>query len=75
MYRLGASYMDNSVHRDADVDLRYSFLSPMTTAVRPPSASDDVIGGSIYDPAYYSSLFEDDGDDAFLSEVSSHNSN
>ncbi|XP_047982218.1 uncharacterized protein LOC125223224 isoform X2 [Salvia hispanica] len=68
MYRLGASYMDNSVHRDADVDLRYSFLSPMTTAVRPPSASDDVIGGSIYDPAYYSSLFEDDGDDAFLSE-------
>ncbi|XP_042007183.1 uncharacterized protein LOC121755837 isoform X2 [Salvia splendens] len=68
MYRLGASYMDNSVHRDADVDLRNSFLSPMATVVRPPSASDDVIGGSIYDPAYYSSLFEDGGDDAFLSE-------
>ncbi|KAL1556960.1 hypothetical protein AAHA92_12507 [Salvia divinorum] len=68
MYRLGASYMDNSVHRDTDVDLRNSFLSPTTTVVRPPSAYDDVIGGSIYDPAYYSSLFEDEGDDAFLSE-------
>ncbi|KAL8528995.1 hypothetical protein ACS0TY_006457 [Phlomoides rotata] len=60
MYRLGASYMDNSVPRDTDADLRNSFLSPTTPIVRRPSGSDDVVGGSIYDPAYYSSLFEDD---------------
>lgn len=66
MYRLGASYMDNSVPRDTDVDLRNSFLSPSTPIVRRPSGSDDVVGGSIYDPAYYSSLFEDGRDDVFL---------
>ncbi|KAI3450934.1 hypothetical protein Pfo_007599 [Paulownia fortunei] len=66
MYRLGASYIDNSVPRDTDVDLRNSFLSPATPIVRRPSGSDDVVGGSIYDPAYYSSLFEDGRDDAFL---------
>lgn len=66
MYRLGASYMDNSLPRDTDVDLRNSFLSPTTPIVRRPSASEEVIGGSIYNPAYYSSLFEDTGDDAVL---------
>lgn len=60
MYRLGASYTDNSDARDTDADLRNSFLSPATPSlVRRTSASDDVLGGSIYDPAYYSSLFED----------------
>ena len=75
MYRLGASYMDNSVHRDTDVDLRNSFLSPTTPLIRRPSGSDDVIGGSIYDPAYYSSLFEDGRENAVLCEVSSHHPN
>ncbi|KAL0459850.1 UNVERIFIED_CONTAM: hypothetical protein Slati_0612200 [Sesamum latifolium] len=65
MYRLGASYIDNLIPRDTDVDLRNSFLSPATPSiVRHPSGS-DVVGGSIYDTAYYSSLFEDGRDDAF----------
>ncbi|KAG8387401.1 hypothetical protein BUALT_Bualt02G0017700 [Buddleja alternifolia] len=63
MYRLGVSYIDNSVPRDTEADLRNSFLSPATPIIRRPSGSDDVVGGSIYDPAYYSSLFEDGRDD------------
>ncbi|OMO81072.1 hypothetical protein CCACVL1_12619 [Corchorus capsularis] len=65
IYRLGVSYVDSvGGPRDADFDLRNSFLSPAT----PSSAllrqcsnneSDDALGGAIYDPAYYSSLFED----------------
>lgn len=74
MYRLGASYMENSVPRDADVDLRNSFLSPTTPIVRRTSGADEVVGGSIYDPAYYSSLFEDGRDDAFLCGVRSSHS-
>ncbi|KAL3850358.1 hypothetical protein ACJIZ3_012240 [Penstemon smallii] len=67
MYRLGVSNLDNSVSRDTDGDLRNSFISPATPLiVRRPSGSDDVVGGSIYDPAYYSSLFEDGRDDAHL---------
>nr|XP_027191928.1 uncharacterized protein LOC101513188 isoform X2 [Cicer arietinum] len=46
--------------RAADFDLRSSFLSPVTPAVvRQTSDSNEILGGSIYDPAYYSSLFED----------------
>lgn len=60
IYRLGISYVDTTVPREVDFDLRNSFLSPATPAViRQTSGSDDVLGGSIYDPAYYSSLFED----------------
>ncbi|KAL2457417.1 hypothetical protein Adt_46388 [Abeliophyllum distichum] len=66
MYRLGASYIDNSAPRETDVDLRNSFLNPATPIVRRPSGSDDVIGGTIYDPAYFSSLFEDGRDDTSL---------
>ncbi|KZV50490.1 hypothetical protein F511_07759 [Dorcoceras hygrometricum] len=67
MYRLGVSYIDNSGLRDTEVDLRNSFLSPATpSVVRRPSGSDDAIGGSIYDPAYYSSLFEDGKDESYL---------
>ncbi|XP_058760309.1 uncharacterized protein LOC131633629 isoform X1 [Vicia villosa] len=59
IYRLGASYMDTA-SRAADYDLRSSFLSPATPAVaRQCSNSNEILGGSIYDPAYYSSLFED----------------
>lgn len=59
IYRLGASYVDTA-SRAADFDLRSSFLSPVTPAVaRQISNSNEILGGSIYDPAYYSSLFED----------------
>jgi hypothetical protein len=59
IYRLGVSYVDTTVAREADFDLRSSFLSPATPAVaRQSSESDDILGGSIYDPAYYSSLFD-----------------
>ncbi|KAL5563787.1 hypothetical protein UlMin_033534 [Ulmus minor] len=60
IYRLGISYVDAGLSREADFDLRNSFLSPATPAVvRQTSGSDEVLGGSIYDPTYYSSLFED----------------
>ncbi|XP_050941262.1 uncharacterized protein LOC103491645 isoform X9 [Cucumis melo] len=71
IYRLGISYMETSVPREADYDLRNSFLSPATpVVVRQPSGSDDMIGGSIYDPTYYSSLFEDGQDSKCLSGIS-----
>lgn len=73
MYRLGVSYLETSVPREADADLRNSFLNPATPSiVRHPSGSDDVLGGSIYDPAYYSSLFEDGKDDAHMLCVSNY---
>ncbi|KAL7199196.1 hypothetical protein ACSBR2_021476 [Camellia fascicularis] len=63
MYRLGVSNVDSSAPREADFDMRNSFLSPATPAInRHSSDCDDVLGGSIYDPAYYSSLFEDGPD-------------
>ncbi|CAN6443080.1 unnamed protein product [Victoria cruziana] len=59
MYRLGASCV-NTVCRDADFDLRTSFINPAHyPALRQNSDSCDAIGGSIYDPASYSSLFGD----------------
>ncbi|XP_010922893.1 uncharacterized protein [Elaeis guineensis] len=57
MYRLGVSSVDGAAYREADFDVRNSFLNPSTD--RQTSNSDDILGGSIYDPAYYSSLFED----------------
>jgi hypothetical protein len=61
IYRLGVPYIDSTATREADFDLSSSFLSPATPATlgRECSDSDVVSGGSIYDPAYYSSLFED----------------
>ncbi|KAJ0084941.1 hypothetical protein Patl1_30071 [Pistacia atlantica] len=66
MYRLGVSYVEGGGGgaREPDFDLRSSFLSPVTPAAvaagnTERSVSDDVLGGSIYDPAYFSSLFED----------------
>lgn len=73
MYRLGVSYLDNSIPQEAYADMRHSFLNPATPSIiRQPSGADDVLGGSIYDPSYYSSLFGDGKDEAYLSEV--HNS-
>ncbi|KAG1338232.1 hypothetical protein COCNU_04G005380 [Cocos nucifera] len=57
MYRLGVSSVDSAAYHEADFDVRNSFLNPSTD--RQTSISDDILGGSIYDPAYYSSLFED----------------
>ncbi|KAL6200816.1 hypothetical protein ACLB2K_030597 [Fragaria x ananassa] len=64
IYRLGLSYVVEPAPtpRDADFDLRNSFLSPTTptpAVIRQTSDSSDALGGSIYDPAYYSTLFEE----------------
>ncbi|XP_077235966.1 uncharacterized protein LOC143877666 isoform X2 [Tasmannia lanceolata] len=60
MYRLGASSVDSTAYREADFDTRNSFLNPLTHSIdRQNSDSEDILGGSISDPAYYSSLFRD----------------
>lgn len=66
MYRLGVSYIDSSVPREADSDMRNSFFNPATPITRQPSNSDDALGGSVYNPAYYSSLFEDGKDESYF---------
>lgn len=68
IYRLGVACVNS---REGDYDLRHSFLSPVAHAVpgRTVSDSDDVLGGAIYDPAYYSSLFEDGQDNKFFLQV------
>ncbi|XP_042379061.1 uncharacterized protein LOC121971711 isoform X3 [Zingiber officinale] len=59
MYRLGISTMDNTTYC-ADYNVRDSFVNPPTNEVaRQTSNSDEILGGSVYDPTYYSSLFED----------------
>lgn len=69
IYRLGASYVDTA-SRVADFDLRNSFLSPVAPpVVRQCSNSNEILGGSIYDPAYYSSLFEDGQENKYTSGV------
>lgn len=66
MYRLGVSYLDGIVPQETDSDLRISFLNPSSPAVaRQTSGCNDVVGGAIYDPAYYSSLFEDNQDKGY----------
>ncbi|OVA08855.1 hypothetical protein BVC80_8041g9 [Macleaya cordata] len=65
MYRLGVSSVDNTASREADFDLRDSFLIPPAPVVVSQNSDSETIGGSIYDPAYYSSLFEDAQDDGF----------
>lgn len=60
MYRLGASSVENTIYRFADFDFRNNLLSPSSQVpVRQNSGSDDILGGSIYDPARYSAIFED----------------
>ncbi|KAL9672384.1 hypothetical protein QQ045_028634 [Rhodiola kirilowii] len=69
MYRLGVSYGDNAAPPEIDSDLRNSFLSPnpvFPAPVRQISDIDEALGGSIYDPIYYSSLFEDGQDNGCL---------
>ncbi|XP_014506103.1 uncharacterized protein LOC106765854 [Vigna radiata var. radiata] len=72
IYRLGASYVDTT-SRAADADLRGSFLSPVTPAVaRQCSNSNEILGGSIYDPSYFSSLFEDGQENKYPSGMFNH---
>ncbi|XP_031389172.1 uncharacterized protein LOC116201871 [Punica granatum] len=60
IYRLGVSDSDTAPPRESDFDLRHRFLNPVTPApIRQSSDSDVVLGGTIFDPPYYSSLFED----------------
>lgn len=69
MYRLGVS-SDCGAYHEADYDARNSFLNPSSHVVgRQNSITDDILGGSIYDPAYYSSLFEDVRDNRIIHEV------
>lgn len=69
IYRLGVSRVDSAYPHEVDTDSRTSFLSPVTpAAVRQGPDPDEILGGSIYDPSYYSSLFED-GQDRHLSRV------
>ncbi|MFS8009147.1 hypothetical protein Hanom_Chr14g01281151 [Helianthus anomalus] len=73
MYRLGSSLVDSSCPQDGDQDLRNSFINPATPAfIRPNFGPEDGLGGSIYDPVYYSSLFSDNQDEGFLREGENH---
>ncbi|KAK1411066.1 hypothetical protein QVD17_37610 [Tagetes erecta] len=73
MYRLGSSQVDSLSPQDGDQDLRNSFINPATPAfIRPNFGSEDGLGGSIYDPVYYSSLFSDNQDEGFLREGENH---
>ncbi|XP_043690582.1 uncharacterized protein LOC122641416 isoform X2 [Telopea speciosissima] len=66
MYRLGVSSVDNTASQEEDSDLRNSFVNPPAHSMaRERSDFDSTLGGSIYDPAYYSSLFEDAHDNGY----------
>ncbi|XP_020583070.1 uncharacterized protein LOC110026466 isoform X2 [Phalaenopsis equestris] len=61
MYRLGATTVDNLGYQDIDFHATSNYINPGSNVLaRQDSNSSDILGGSIYDPAYYSSLFEDD---------------
>ncbi|KAJ3669366.1 hypothetical protein LUZ60_011316 [Juncus effusus] len=67
MYRLGASINSNVL--GTDLDARNSFLNRTSSGQRENSSvSDEILGGSIYDPAYYSSLFKDLKDNGCIME-------
>lgn len=70
MYRLGVSTVDSTIHH-VDYSVRNSFVNPSTQITRQNSTSDEILGGAIYDPSYYSSLFEDTQDKQCLPEVCS----
>ncbi|XP_042420739.1 uncharacterized protein LOC122008899 isoform X2 [Zingiber officinale] len=69
MYRLGVSTVDSNVYR-ADYNVRDSFVNrPTNEVARQASTADEILGGSIYDPAYFSSLFEDIQETQHMPEV------
>ncbi|XP_019163742.1 PREDICTED: uncharacterized protein LOC109160066 isoform X3 [Ipomoea nil] len=60
--------LNNSFPREADADLQNSFLSPVNPSItRHIFSSGDALGGSVYDPAYYSSLTGDGKDEEYMS--------
>ncbi|XP_020692941.1 uncharacterized protein LOC110107117 isoform X2 [Dendrobium catenatum] len=60
MYRLGATTVANLGYQEIDFHATNDYIYPASNAIaRQDSNSSDILGGSIYDPAYYSSLFED----------------
>ncbi|KAJ0810446.1 hypothetical protein HanPI659440_Chr01g0027091 [Helianthus annuus] len=60
MYRLGPSLVDSTALRDADLDLRNSFMGPVSPrVVKTATGSVD----SLNDPGFFSSLFSDNQDD------------
>ncbi|THU72227.1 hypothetical protein C4D60_Mb04t09860 [Musa balbisiana] len=68
IYRLGVSTVDNTNYH-ADYSVRNSFVNPSIHDVaRQNSNSDEILGGAIYDPTYYSSLFEDAQDKRCMPE-------
>ncbi|KAJ6813009.1 uncharacterized protein M6B38_146735 [Iris pallida] len=69
MYRLGVSSVYSSAYQEPDFDVRSSFLNPSTREIpRQNFNSNEFLGGSIYDPTYYSSLFEDAQDKRYTNE-------
>ncbi|GAB2286959.1 hypothetical protein Dimus_021347 [Dionaea muscipula] len=72
MYRLGVSRVESGISRDGDYDLRSSFLNPSTPAMVRQSSDAEDLGGSIYDPAYYSSLFQSGQHSACSNEGCNH---
>lgn len=70
IYRLGVSCVNSTASREADFDVRNSFLNPPIQEITTEnSIADDIIGGSIYDPAYYSSLFQSAQAKGYVHEV------
>lgn len=67
MYRLGATTVSNSAYQELDFNERDDYHASLESnaVARQNINSDDILGGSIYDPAYYSSLFEDVKDICF----------
>lgn len=79
IYRLGVSSVNTTTSREADFDVRNSFLNPSIHEITAESSNaDDIISGSIYNPVYYSSLVEDAQDKGCIREgdnqIIGHNS-
>jgi hypothetical protein len=68
IYRLGVS---SDIYQPAEFESRSGFSNPPSPVpARQISIDENVLGGSIYDPAYYSSLFQDKQDLGSSYEVS-----
>ena len=69
MYRLGSD--QGHIYQPVDGEARtgtFGNLSP-SSSPRTISLSDEVLGGSIYNPAYYASLFSSLEEAHYLKEV------
>lgn len=75
MYRLGSDH--GCIYSHIDVEARVGSLGISSSAsssrtTRQSSISDEVLGGSIYNPAYYSSLFSSLDEGHSFKEVDGH---